>query len=143
MLRGRIGNTSHAPHLEGHIQIASLNIRGFISFLVDTGADTGVIMPEDGLRLGIPYKRLIYDKEGIGLGGKSKLADTKALITFSDQRRIFTYRVTIGISPLHKDILDAPSLLGRDVLNRMRMVYQHSTATVNLKVISADAIANI
>lgn len=100
-------------------------------------------MPEDGLRLGIPYKQLVYDRDCIGLGGRAKICEINALITFSEQRRAFTYRVKLGIAQLQKDILIAPSLLGRDIVNRTRMVYQHSNSTVNFKVISADATQSI
>jgi hypothetical protein len=143
MLKGRIGNTSNAPHLEGHLLLSGLKIRGQVSFLVDTGADSGIIMPEDGLRLGIPYKKLTFNRDCTGIGGSIKICELRALLTFMEPRRTFTYQVKIGIAPLQRDILDAPSLLGRDVINRMRMIYQHSNATVNFKVISADATAPI
>ena len=39
MLRGRFGDTSMRPYLEGRIFLPTIGIDGEASFLVDTGAD--------------------------------------------------------------------------------------------------------
>ena len=40
MLKGRFGDTSGRPYIEGHILLPRLKKRGNVSFVFDTGADT-------------------------------------------------------------------------------------------------------
>ena len=115
-----------------------LRIKANISFLVDTGADEGLIMPSDGLRIGLDYKKLKNAKTYTGIGGDAQVYPEKALVTFADQKYIFTYDVTLGVSAINKQLMDAPSLLGRDIINRWRMIYCAAKRQVDFKVISAD-----
>lgn len=62
MLRGRFGDTSGRPYIEGHVFLPRLEKRGNVSFLFDTGADTS-LMPVDGLRVGIDYAELELPSE--------------------------------------------------------------------------------
>jgi hypothetical protein len=57
-LRGRFGDASGAPYLEAHISFSRLRLRGFVSFLIDTGADGTVLMPADSKKLGIVFSSL-------------------------------------------------------------------------------------
>lgn len=43
MLRGRFGDTTGAPYIEGRLILTRLNLTADISFLVDTGADYTVL----------------------------------------------------------------------------------------------------
>ena len=58
MLRGRFGNTSGRPFLEGRLILPNRNLSFEISFLVDTGADDTILMPADGIRVGLDYGQL-------------------------------------------------------------------------------------
>src|SRR5262245_39152062 len=69
MLEGRFGNTSGAPYMEARISIPRLNLRGLVSFLVDTGADGTVIMPIDSRKLGIDFASLRNPVTPEGIGG--------------------------------------------------------------------------
>jgi hypothetical protein len=138
MLKGRFGNTSTAPYLEGQLVIPRLAVKGLISFLVDTGADEALIMPADGLRLGIDYARLHPPQIYTGIGGDTKIHSELALVTFSEARFVYTYNVKIGLSAALSDLMRAPSLLGRDIINRWRMTYDPKRGVVNFKVASAD-----
>lgn len=69
MLEGRFGNTSGAPYLEARISFPRLNLRGLVSFLVDTGADGTVLMPTDSRKLGIDFASLRDPTTPEGLGG--------------------------------------------------------------------------
>jgi aspartyl protease len=138
MLKGRFGNTSSAPYLEGQLVIPRLGVKGLVSFLVDTGADKALIMPADGIRLGIDYGRLHSPQNYIGIGGNTKIHSEQALVTFSEARFVYTYNVKIGISAALPDLMKAPSLLGRDIINRWKMTYDPAKDRVNFKVGSAD-----
>jgi len=143
MLRGRFGSTSHAPYIEGHIVFPRLNIRGNVSFMVDTGADNGVIMPADARRFGLDYSKLRNPRKCIGLNGLSRTFGEGALLTFADSRKTYTYNVKVDFIPPNPDLEKTPSLLGRDILERWRMIYDPSRKTLSFKVISADLTKSI
>ena len=72
MLRGRFGDTTGRPYLEGRLVIPRLSLESDISFLVDTGADRTVLLTADGQRMGIDYSDLTEDiGPSVGLGGAS------------------------------------------------------------------------
>ncbi len=70
-LRGRFGNASGRPYIEGHLILPRLRISSDISFCVDTGADSTVLLPADGIRIGIDYDKLGPEVESVGVGGIS------------------------------------------------------------------------
>jgi len=72
MLQGRFGNTSGRPYIEGRLSFPRLGIAGDISFLMDTGADTSVIMPIDSGRMGVDVNQLTTTTESYGIGGVSR-----------------------------------------------------------------------
>ena len=72
MLRGRFGDTSKRPYLEGRLLIPRLRVWSDISFLVDTGADKTTLLPADSLKMGLDYNTLTKSSDpAIGIGGIS------------------------------------------------------------------------
>lgn len=139
MLRGRFGDTSGRPYLEGRLIIPRLSITGDISFLVDTGADRSVLMPLDTERLGIDIADLDGDLESTGIGGVIHNFVEHSVLIFSEPRKaIHLYYLELAISPPDPAIQDLPSLLGRDVLDRLRMTYDAQKPSLTFKVLSAD-----
>ena len=139
MLRGRFGDTSGRPYLEGRPILPRLNIRGDISFLVDTGADTSLLVPVDGMRLNIDYGQLSGDAERVGIGGLSHNFVEPAGVVFSEPKRfLHAYYINLRIAPYDVEIIDLPSLLGRNILDRWRMTYDPQKKRLVFKVISAD-----
>jgi hypothetical protein len=120
MLRGRYGNTSTAPYIEGYVNIPRLNIAGPISFLIDSGSDVTVLMPIDSIRLEIDFVSLINRTESEGIGGLAVGYEETAIITFSDRHHIYSYAVDVEISAHTNHNAQFPSLLGRDIINRWR-----------------------
>ena len=92
MIRGRFGDTTGRPYIEGRLIVPRLNLRSDVSFIVDTGADNSLLMPLDGSSICSPAP----------------------------------------------DIMNIPSLLGRDILDRWRMTYNPSKRYLAFKVLSAD-----
>jgi len=124
MLRGRFGDTSGRPYIEGRLILPRLGVRGDISFLVDTGADGSVLHPADGVLMGIEYSRLTNEESSLGIGGVSKSFAEPAVLAFSEPRRfIYVYNIQLSISPPRPEIMELPSLLGRDVLDRWQTTY--------------------
>lgn len=143
MLKGRFGNTSHIPYIEGYIVFPRFRLRGNVSFIVDTGADNCVIMPADARRFGIDFAKLRHPRHCIGLNGLAKTFEERALVTFADTRSVYTYNVKVDFVSPNPDLEKTPSLLGRDILERWRMVYDPSRKTLSFKVNSADLTSKI
>ena len=144
MLRGRFGNTSGRPYLEGRLVLPDLRMVTDISFCVDTGADRTVLLPGDGTRMGIDFTKLTRETESVGVGGLSRNYIESAVLAFSDPGRfLYVYMIDVEISPPSPEIMDIPSLLGRDILNRWRMIYNPTRNRLSFEVLSADVILPI
>src|SRR5258708_2234518 len=114
MLYGRYGGTSHAPYMEAQIVIPRLGIKGGISFLLDTGADSSVLMPADAFKLNIPFDKLIGDQEVVGVGGLVHCYEERAILVFADSKEtLYAYDLSIGIMQDDPLLQGLPSLLGR------------------------------
>ena len=123
----------------------SLNVRGPLRFLLDTGADVSCIMPADGRDLGIDYSQLTGRKVKIGgVGGSVEAVRQQALVLFTeDTGRVRLYRVRIGIMPDLDELRKVPSLLGQDILSRWRTVHDPMGERLHATVLSADRTLRI
>src|ERR1700741_496076 len=122
MLTGRFGNTSRAPYIEATLSFPRLRVRSLVSFLVDTGAAGSIIMPADSKNLGVDFAALTTPTISIGIGGEARGFSEWGVWSFSDRRHIFSYSIELEIPTPTNVNLWLPSLLGRDVLNRWRVV---------------------
>ena len=139
MLRGRFGDTSGRPYLEGRLLLLRLSIQGDISFLVDTGADKSVLMPIDANRLGVDYTTLEGSAISVGIGGQSNMfTESGGVLFLEGSNSLHLYLIDIRIPSYTPEISDLPSLLGRDVLDRWRIHYNPSVGTLSFKIHSAD-----
>jgi hypothetical protein len=139
MLLGRFGNTSGRPYLEGRLVLTRLGLAADISFIVDTGADKTVVMPLDGTRLGVDYANLTRPFVSTGIGGMSADYLEPAILAFSETRTaIHLYQIDVIVSSPSPDIMNIPSLLGRDILDRWQMTYHKPNASLTFEVLSAD-----
>lgn len=139
MITGRFGDTSGRPFIEGRLILPRLNIQGDISFLMDTGADSSMVMPSDARRLGIPFDILQGDRECSGVGGTIHSFPERAILVFTNpQVMLYAYDLEIDIMPNDFDMEEVPSLLGRDVIDRWRITYDPQGTGLRAKVRSAD-----
>ncbi len=139
MIKGRLEDASGRPMLEGKIILPRLGIEDNISFLMDTGADTSVLMPGDARRLGVSYELLEGDRECGGIGGTVHSFIERAILVFSHPNRtLYGYDLQMDIMPYDAEMEEVPSLLGRDVLDRWRIVYDPQGAGLRAKPRSAD-----
>jgi Retroviral aspartyl protease len=122
MLHGRFGDTSGAPYLEAHISFPRLRLRGFVSFLIDTGADGTILMPADSKKLRMDFSSLRNPTTSEGIGGISKGYNERGVISFSDRRHIYTYVIKMEIAGPTVHNHRFPSLLGRDILKQWRLI---------------------
>ena len=139
MLRGRFGDTTGRPYFDAKVILPRLGIRGNVSFLFDTGADSSVLMPLDGQRLGIDPARLSATDTAIGIGGIQEHFIEPAIVIFANDSELFAYRMNMGIISPSPEIIDVPSLLGRDIIDRWRVTYDKTGNTLSVEVVSATA----
>ena len=130
MIRGRFGDTTTSPYVEASVHLPRLHLRGYVSFLVDTGASGSVLMPPDSKKLGVKFSQLINPMTSHGIGGFSNGFNEVAILAFSDGKYVYGFDVELEIAEPTKDNKDLPSLLGRDVLNRCRVVADYTNKTL-------------
>jgi len=145
MFSGRFGNTSGRPYLEALVILPRLKVRSGVSFIVDTGADMTVLMPADAIKMGVNYKKLRPGKKLTGVGGNCKSFSEKAILVLSDGDRkiVFAYDIDMQIVDTQAAITKSgycPSLLGRNVLDRLRISYDAQKRKIRFSLISADLI---
>lgn len=98
----------------------------------------------DGVRMRLDYSKLAGEVESVGIGGISINYLEQALLVFSETRRnLYVYKVELEIAAPTPDIMDVPSLLGRDVLNQWLMTYNPSKERLTFKVLFADVVVPI
>lgn len=128
--------------MEGRVLIPSLTINADLSFPVDTGADSSLISPADGYEVGLDYDSLAARGAAgtsLGLGGLAQCYTVRASIALTDPgRSIYVYHVDLDIAVPNDEIIEMPSLLGREILDRLRMVYDPSRGDLSFTVRTAD-----
>lgn len=101
-------------------------------------------MPLDGTRMGLDYGQLRETTESIGVGGISEDFVEPVFIAFAEPRiNLYVYAVEILVAVPSPEIMDIPSLLGRDVLDRWHMTYNRSKKRLTFRVLSADYTVSI
>ena len=139
MIRGRFGDTTGRPYIEGRLSIPRLGIVGDISFIMDTGADTSVLMPVDAQRMGVDFQLLANTVESRGIGGLSKQFVEDAIVVFTEPAVcLHAYFLSMRIATPSPDIADIPSLLGRDIIDNWAITYDKSNAGLTAEVTRSD-----
>jgi hypothetical protein len=84
MLTGRIVGSTGRPYIEARLFLPRIQVSGNISLLVDTDADSSLLMPGDATRLSLPYNRLTCRHSAFGLGGQVSCYEEEAILAFTD-----------------------------------------------------------
>ena len=112
------------PYLVARLYLPRLDIIGRVHFLVDTGATDTLLHPRDGSNLGVPFAELSNPVERRGIGGTRTYYGESAVVLLLDDDSWRRFDVELYISPPQAGSGSLlPSLLGRDVLNQIRMDY--------------------
>ena len=119
------------------------DVVGEVTFLVDTGAASSVLMAGDVIDLGIDWNALpINPHTYIGAGGIARSRVVSAFMIF-EEIGVGTYVYWIPeLSVFEPDEefqrAQVPSLLGRDILNRWEMLYNPNEDRLEFRIKSAD-----
>lgn len=135
MIRGalRHDGARSRPFVSALLVIPSLQLSADTAFLVDTGADGTLLAPRDAALLGVDIASLPLGPPSTGVGGTVRTAQTAATITLGTH----TYDLTLCILAAETRaqrlaLARIPSLLGRDILARFALFYDHAQELVLL-----------
>lgn len=137
MIKGRFGNTSGRPYIDGYLEIPHLSVRGNISFVLDTGSDCTVLMPLDARRLKLNYTQLEGSEqdESQGFGGKSIDFIVPAILMIREVgSTVHGYEVDLRVAEPKDGTEDIPSILGRDVLDHWRYTIDRQLSLIEATV---------
>ena len=124
-------DTRERPTVRARLIIPRMGVDGRIDFLVDTGATLTSLHPDDGQRIGCPFDELRNARNMVGVGGSSQYFLEPAVVVLYGENSVRPLNVELLVSKPqppstsdpHPVVNRLPSLLGRDVLNRLRMDY--------------------
>ena len=139
MLRGHFNRRTGRPYLEGRLRLPRLGIEGVVQFLVDTGADDSLLSPGDASAAGVDFSALRSRSTALGLGGAVECYVEPATIAFvGDDDIRYSYNMELEIAAMQPETMGLPSILGREVIDRWRMVYDPTMDVLEFEVRSAD-----
>lgn len=127
------------PRVRARLIIPRLGVNGRVNFLVDTGATITTLHPDDGRRVNCPFDELRTPRNMAGVGGSNRYFQEPAVVVLYDRAGTHTFDIELLVSKPHPPsaanphpvVSRPPSLLGRDVLNRMRTDYDFPAGRLN------------
>ncbi len=133
-----------APSVAAEIESPALQRRPLV-FLMDTGASVTVLLDRDVERLGIDWDGLVKAKRQLGgIGGFVEtriMKDARVFFRTSSggivKERVAVYAARHSLKALdertRRSVMLMPSLLGRDILEKYRVVYDRPGNRVYLQ----------
>lgn len=115
-----------------------------IRLLLDTGADNTFIQPAGARILGINTQNLVPTGTSRGIGGTTRYATAPAFIAFQEKpwpwrkTRLIYFQIELSVAVPDRGNRNLPSLLGRDVIDRCRMLYDKTERKLQLTPRLAD-----
>ena len=125
------------PYVEGLLRVTRLDVVGRVYFLVDTGATATSLSPNDGDNLLVPASELVSPVRHRGIAGTRTYYREPAAILFPDGAEWRRFDVDLYIAPPDVGADYLPSLLGRDVLNEVRMEYDFPAGRLEFEATAA------
>lgn len=143
MIRGRFWDTSGRPFIDGRLIIKKLKVISFISFCLDTGSDETVLLPIDSRRIALDFSKLTEKTSSCALSGNCELYAIPAIVQFFESDYIYSYEILLKIAPINPDIMQLPSILGRNIFDHWSISYCRNKNRLNIKVLSADHVRKV
>ena len=114
---------SGLPYVRADLILPRLGIVATVGFLVDTGSVSTILHSDDADDIGCPFDLLTFPIVLEGVGGAVTYYRESALVKLDYESALLGFAFEISIAKPGTSTDGLPSLLGRDVLNRMRMEY--------------------
>lgn len=133
------GFVGRYPLVKARLQLPTLGAEGQVIFLLDTGAHTSCVMPDDGRLLRIDYGRLTgASSQTRGLGGSVASVSVPAALVFAEDNGVHrVYEFIIDVMPDTPALQEMPSLLGQDILAHWRVTHSPGEGLLQAEVLSA------
>lgn len=122
MINGYFTNDG-LPYVEGRLFLPRLGIFGPVDFLIDTGSDTTILHPDDGIDVAFPFDALVNQADVTGIGGTQDYYWERVVIFFDNDGTALDLETELFVGKPQPALAGLDSLLGRDVLNRLGMEY--------------------
>ena len=149
MIQGYFDPTRR-PYVRAYVVVPSLQpAPEAIPLLLDTGADKTFIQPADARLLGISTQKLVPTGTSRGIGGTIRYATAPAFIAFQERpwpwrnTRLVYFQTELAIAMPDRGNRNLPSLLGRDIIDRCRMLYDKTEPKLQLHPRLADGTMNL
>ena len=111
------------PFVECRVHLPRLAVSDRVWFLLDTGAETTILHPDDGRLIQCPFDALANPDEFTGIGGTLLYYTERAILTLDDEDGgVQRFEIDIAIAKPHPVTDGLDSLLGRDILNQLDVV---------------------
>jgi len=131
--------------IRAHLVSSELSLDGVVNFLIDTGASKTVISDKDAIFLKIDYAKLKPAPQKLsGIGGSvdTYVFENTVLIFKTDAGKLeFKFPILFlkhNFTSMNEEdrikILRIPSLLGRDILNRFKLIYNPLENKLELEI---------
>ena len=125
--------------INGHLVSEEMGIDETVEFLVDTGASRTTLLDKDAIYLGIEYEKLRRVQDLSGIGGSVEayvIDDTTLLFRESTPIKMPVFVIKHPLVTMDKEerirILRFPSILGRDVISRFRLIFDRANSELLL-----------
>ena len=122
------------PYVRCRLHLPRFQAVEEVDFLVDTGADTTILHPEDGYRLKCPFDELSNPVDVTGAGGQHTYFTEPAIVSLYDGETRHDLRINLYVGKPHPVTDGLDSLLGRDVLNELEMEYAPGRGRLNFNL---------
>lgn len=140
-LTGWFLDPHESPFIESRVSFPRLGVSASVFFLVDTGADFSLLMPDDATNLGIDFAQLPPSTDTVGgVGSGVRIFREESVLRFADATSFYVYRTDLALADPNDSGPGIPSLLGRDILNRWLMRYEPPRNVLEAEVDSADLV---
>ena len=130
-----------ALYVQALVFLPRLQVSNVVDFLVDTGADNTCLHPWDMGKLMVDYRKLRRNTitSSVGVGGSLAYFREEGQLVFRDVNgdvRVWDLTIRLSSRTDSPELLELPSLLGRDFINLCSFQADRSKNQVMLEPVS-------